>query len=60
MTPAPGNDAGCPSGKHGYRHALDAQRDCRDGRRRPYRCRTCGTWHLGRSTGPEPRPGWQA
>ena len=42
----------CPSGKHGYRTAADTMRGCRDGHRRPYRCRTCGAWHLGRATGP--------
>ena len=46
----------CPSGKHGYRTAADTQRGCRDGHRRPYRCRTCAAWHLGRSTGPHAAP----
>jgi len=40
----------CPSGKHRYRNAADTMRGCRDGHRRPYRCRTCAAWHLGRAT----------
>ena len=44
----------CPSGKHGYRTAADTMRGCRDGHRRPYRCRACGAWHLGRATAPLP------
>lgn len=39
----------CPSGKHGYRSPGDIMRGCRDGHRRPYRCHTCGAWHLGRA-----------
>ncbi|MBU6311883.1 MAG: hypothetical protein KGN38_05050 [Actinomycetales bacterium] len=44
----------CPSGKHGYRTIADTMRGCRDGHRRPYRCRTCEAWHLGRGTAPMP------
>lgn len=46
----------CPSGKRSYRTAADTQRGCRDGHRRPYRCRTCAAWHLGRATGPHAAP----